>query len=79
MWLNHLFDRCGRGTCMGDKLDKGLVDVEKARRREHHLVETDTECAVCHHHTHTDSETDSVNDWKPLKEFACPKCGQHAL
>ena len=56
-----------------------LVDVEKARRREHHLVETDTECAVCHHHTHTDSETDSVNDWKPLKEFACPKCGQHAL
>ena len=56
-----------------------LVDVEKARRREHHLVETDTECAVCHHHTHTDSETDSVNDWKPLNEFACPKCGQHAL
>ncbi|RGX80076.1 hypothetical protein DXA68_05765 [Bacteroides stercorirosoris] len=56
-----------------------IIDVEKARRREHQLVEIDTECAVCHHHTHEDRKADTTGDWKPIEEFACPQCGQHTL
>ena len=41
--------------------------------------EIDTECAVCHHHTHEDRKADTTGDWKPIEEFACPQCGQHTL
>lgn len=56
-----------------------LSDVKYARKRDHKLVETDTECGVCHHHIHKERNMDSVGEWAAIEDYACPKCANHSL